>query len=80
MNRYPNLVIPGIDFRCVTETAVTKKDRIRLAANAAADGTRDLLLVECVGFFAKNRFLGGRIGAKDLSQSSKARLEIGNER
>jgi len=80
MNRYPNLVTPDVDCRCVTEAAVTQKDRIRLMAKATADSANNLLLVDCVGSFAENWFLGGPIGAKDLSQLSKARLEIGNER
>ena len=80
MNRYPILVTPDADFRYATETAVTKKNLIRLVAKAAADSARDLLLVDCVGFFTRNWIPRGPIGAQSLSQSSTARLEIGNER
>jgi len=78
MNRYPNLVPADVDFRCVTDAAVSQRDRIRVVAKDAAGSMRNVFLDGCGGSFARKWLLDDPIGAKRPEPIVKAK--IGNRK
>jgi hypothetical protein len=78
MNRSPNLIPIDLDFRRVTDAAVSQIDRIRVVAKAAAGSMRNVFLDGCGVSFARKWLLDDPIGAKRPEPIIKAK--IGNRK